>query len=56
MPKNSLPVMKTGGGVVSKLVGWAITVLIVVLAIQHPSEAGQVVTSVFAGLHSLIAR
>jgi hypothetical protein len=55
MAKSTFPTVKSGGAL-PKLAAWAITVLIVVLAIQHPPEAGQVVTTVLTWLHGLIAR
>lgn len=55
MAKNaSFPMMKSSGGVLSKLVGFAVTVLVVMLAIQHPVEAGHLLTSLLTGLGSML--
>lgn len=50
MAKNSLPMMQSGGGVVSKIVGVLITAVVVVVALNHPVEAGQFVTTVLTAL------
>jgi hypothetical protein len=55
MAKNTYPTMKSSSGVFPKLVVWAITVLIVVLAIQHPPEAGQLLTTILTALHNVAA-
>lgn len=50
MAKNSLPMMRTGGGVASKIVGVLITAVIVVIALNHPVGAGQFVTTVLTAI------
>lgn len=54
MSKSSFPLVKPGGNVLSKLAWFVITVLLAVLAIQHPVEAGQVLTSVLTWLGGLL--
>lgn len=41
MGKSAMPMMKTGGGAGKKLLGAAITLALVVMVVQHPTEAAQ---------------
>lgn len=41
MAKNSMPMMKTGGGAGKKLLGTAFALALLVMVIQHPTEAAQ---------------
>lgn len=41
MAKNSMPMMKTGGGAGKKLLGAAFALAFLVMVIQHPIEAAQ---------------
>lgn len=37
--KNPVPVVNSGGGLLSKLVGWGMVIAGVTLVVKHPSEA-----------------
>lgn len=50
MARNSFPMMQTGGGALSKIVGVLITAVVVVVALNHPVEAGQFVTTVLTAV------
>ena len=39
MAKNTIPGFKTGGGVLSKLIGTAIVIALVVLVVKYPGDA-----------------
>jgi hypothetical protein len=41
MAKNPYPVMNTGGGLLSKLLGTLVTIAVVVLVIKYPSDAAR---------------
>lgn len=41
MGKSSMPMMKTGGGAGKKLLGAAVTLALLVMVVQHPTEAAQ---------------
>lgn len=45
MAKSSFPVMKSGGGVLSKLVGALVTLGVLAFVVQHPAEAAQLLSS-----------
>ena len=48
MAKNSFPMMKSGGGIMSKLIGIGIAIALVTLVVKYPSDAASWVSS---GLH-----
>lgn len=54
MAKNSFPMMQAGSGVISKIVGVLITAVVVVLALNHPVEAGQFVTTVLTAISQVL--
>lgn len=41
MAKSSFPVMKSGGGVLGKLIGWIVALVVLAFVVQHPAEAAQ---------------
>lgn len=46
MAKNAFP-MKTGGGVLGKVVGLLVALAVLALVVKHPSDAATWVTSAF---------
>lgn len=44
MAKSSFPVMKSGGGVLSKLIGVVVTLGVLAFVVQHPAEAAQLLS------------
>ena len=53
MAKNTIPGMKTGGGVMSKLVGTAMVLAILVIVVKHPSDAADFVKTVFGWIDQI---
>jgi hypothetical protein len=53
MAKNAIPGMKTGGGVMSKLVGTAMVLAILVIVVKHPSDAADFVKTVFGWIDQI---
>lgn len=41
MARNQMPMMRTGGGVLGKLVGAVVTIAILAFVVKHPSDAAQ---------------
>ncbi|CAL99822.1 hypothetical protein A8924_0871 [Saccharopolyspora erythraea NRRL 2338] len=50
MAKQSFPMMKTGGGVLPKLFGWAVLIVVVVMVVQQPTESAEFVKTTFGAL------
>ncbi|MFI5611327.1 hypothetical protein [Amycolatopsis sp. NPDC051903] len=48
MAKNSIPQFKTGGGILSKLIGTALVIAVLVLVVKHPGDSGSAVHGAFA--------
>jgi hypothetical protein len=53
MAKNAIPGMKTGGGVMSKLVDTAVVLAILVIVVKHPSDAAEFVKTVFGWIDQI---
>jgi hypothetical protein len=53
MAKNVIPGMKTGGGVMSKVVGTAVLLAILVIVVKHPSDAANFVKTVFGWIDQI---
>jgi hypothetical protein len=53
MAKNSIPGLKTGGGVISKMVGAAVILAILVIVVKHPSDAADFVKTVFGWIDQI---
>ncbi len=47
MAKNSIPGLKTGGGVMSKVVGTAVVLAILTIVVKHPGDAADFVKTIF---------
>jgi hypothetical protein len=47
MARNAIPGLKSGGGVMSKVVGTAVVLAILVIVVKHPSDAADFVKTVF---------
>lgn len=54
MAKSSFPVMKSGGGVLGKLVGWVVTLGVLAFIVQHPAEAAQLLSSAIGMLEKAV--
>lgn len=54
MAKNVIPGMKTGGGILSKLIGTAIVLALLVFVVKYPNEAADAATALFDGLGALV--
>lgn len=54
MARNVIPGMKTGGGIMSKLIGTAVLVAILVIVVKHPSEAAGFAKALFSGAEAVI--
>jgi hypothetical protein len=54
MSKNTIPGLKTGGGILSKVIGTVVVLAILVMVVKYPSDAASLVKTIFAGLGTLI--
>ena len=54
MAKNSLPMMKSGGGILSKLIGFGVVIALVTLVVKYPSDAASWVSGGLHGAGSVI--
>lgn len=54
MARNGFPVMKTDGGVLSKVIGWAVALALLTLVIKHPGDAATWAKSLFGMLGNAI--
>jgi hypothetical protein len=54
MARNVIPGMKTGGGMMSKVIGTAVVLAILVIVVKHPSDAANFAKTVFSGLGAVI--
>jgi hypothetical protein len=53
MAKNAIPGFKTGGGALSKVVGTAIVLAVLVIVVKHPSDAADFVKTVFGWIDQI---
>jgi hypothetical protein len=54
MAKNVMPGFKTGGGVMSKVIGTAVVLAILVIVVKHPTDAASFAKGLFSGLGAVI--
>ncbi len=54
MAKNVIPGVKTGGGVLSKVIGTAVVLAILVMVVRHPTDAASFAKTLFSGLGAFI--
>lgn len=59
MAKQTFPGIKTGGGVLPKLIGFGVLLALLVIVVQYPAEAASWVKSAFSlagdGIDGLVA-
>jgi hypothetical protein len=54
MARNVIPGVQTGGGVLSKVIGTAVVLAILVIVVKHPAEAASFAKALFAGAGAVI--
>jgi hypothetical protein len=54
MAKNTIPGLKTGGGLLSKLILTAVALAVLVLVVKHPAEAASIVKAVAGAVGAII--
>jgi hypothetical protein len=54
MARNAIPGLKTGGGILPKMIGTVVVITILVIVVKHPSDAAHFVKTVFSGLGAVI--
>lgn len=54
MARQQFPMMNTGGGILSKLVGTVITLAFLAFVIKHPAEAAHWLTSTLGALGNVV--
>jgi hypothetical protein len=54
MARNVIPGLKTGGGVMSKVIGTAVVLAILVIVVKHPTDAANFAKTIFSGLGAVI--
>lgn len=54
MARNVIPGLKTGGGIMSKLIGTAVVVAFLVIVVKHPTEAAGFAKALFSGAGTVI--
>lgn len=54
MARNVIPGLKTGGGVLSKVIGTAVVLAILVIVIKHPTDAASFAKALFSGVGAVI--
>jgi hypothetical protein len=54
MARNVFPGMKTGGGILSKVIGTAIVMAIIVMVIKHPADSASFAKELFGGAGAVI--
>jgi hypothetical protein len=54
MAKNSFPMMKSGGGIMSKLISIGVVIALVTLIVKYPSDAASWLTNGLHGAGSVI--
>jgi hypothetical protein len=50
MAKNVVPGMQTGGSLMSKVIGTAVLLAILVIVVKHPTDAASFAKTIFSGL------
>jgi hypothetical protein len=54
MAKNSFPGMKTGGGVVSKVIGLVVLGVVLALIVKYPGGSAHFVKTLFSAANTFI--
>lgn len=54
MARNAIPGVATGGGILSKIIGTAIVLAILVMVVKHPADAASFAKTVFSGFGAVI--
>lgn len=54
MAKQAIPGLQTGGGIMPKLIGWAVTIAVLVLIVKHPADAAVWVKGAFELFMALV--
>lgn len=54
MARNVIPGLKTGGGVMSKVIGTAVVLALLVIVVKHPADAASFTKAVFSGLGAVL--
>jgi hypothetical protein len=54
MARNVIPGMKTGGGILSKVIGIAVALAILVIVVKHPTDAASFAKTLFSGFGAVI--
>jgi hypothetical protein len=54
MARNLIPGLKTGGGLMSKVIGTAVVLAILVMVVRHPTDAASFAKSIFSVLGAII--
>lgn len=54
MARNSFPMTKTGGGMLSKVVGALVTLAILAFVVKHPVDAAHLTSGAFTMLANAI--
>ncbi len=54
MARNAIPGLKTGGGILSKLIGTVVVLAILVMVVKHPNDAANFAKTLFGGLEAVI--
>jgi hypothetical protein len=54
MARNVIPGLKTGGSVMSKAIGTAVVLAILVIVVKHPTDAASFMKTIFSGLGAVI--
>ncbi|MFI5585219.1 hypothetical protein ACIA5G_09320 [Amycolatopsis sp. NPDC051758] len=49
MAKSNFPVMKSGGGMLWKVVGLLLGLAVIVLVVKHPADSARWVSGLFGG-------
>lgn len=54
MARNVIPGMRTGGGVMPKVIGGVVVLAILVIVVKHPTDAASFTKTLFSGLGAVI--
>jgi len=54
MARNVIPGLRTGGGIMSKVIGTAVVLAILVIVVKHPADAASFAKTIFGVLGAII--
>ncbi|GAB3433593.1 hypothetical protein [Actinophytocola sediminis] len=54
MARNAIPGLQTGRSVMSKMIGFAVVLAILVIVVKHPADAASFAKTLFGGLGAII--